>query len=98
VTYQPYFQGDYDRDGNLVNPDDPFLFWLIPIQWFQAGRLPADFPNDAILDSRTDPTFGQVVLVDFTRIHVLRKPRPSSPSPEDARPPQPVPAHKETNP
>jgi hypothetical protein len=27
----PYYQGEFDRDGNLKDPADPFLYWLIPI-------------------------------------------------------------------
>ena len=30
-TYLPFFQGEYDIDGHLKNPNDPYLFWLIPI-------------------------------------------------------------------
>lgn len=30
-TYLPYFYGDYDRDGNLLRPDDPFLWFSFPI-------------------------------------------------------------------
>jgi hypothetical protein len=29
--YYPYYQGEYDADGNLKDPKDPLLFWLIPI-------------------------------------------------------------------
>lgn len=36
-TYLPYYQGDYDRDGRLKDPEDPFLFWLIPIYRWPRG-------------------------------------------------------------
>jgi hypothetical protein len=29
--FQPFFQGEYDADGNLKNPEDPYLYWLIPL-------------------------------------------------------------------
>jgi hypothetical protein len=29
--YQPYYLGEYDANGELKNPDDPYLYWLIPI-------------------------------------------------------------------
>jgi hypothetical protein len=29
--YLPYFQGEFDADGKLTDPGDPFLYWLIPI-------------------------------------------------------------------
>lgn len=31
VLYLPYYQGEYDRAGNLKDPADPFLYWLVPI-------------------------------------------------------------------
>jgi hypothetical protein len=30
-TYSPYYLGEYDTEGVLVNPDDPLLYWLLPI-------------------------------------------------------------------
>lgn len=30
-TYLPYFMGEYDTEGNLKDPYDPTLFWMIPI-------------------------------------------------------------------
>lgn len=29
--FQPFFQGEFDADGKLKNPEDPYLYWLIPI-------------------------------------------------------------------
>lgn len=37
TTYEVYFQGNFDKDGNLLNPFDPLLFWHIPIR-----RKPAE--------------------------------------------------------
>jgi hypothetical protein len=31
TNYLPFYQGEYRPDGTLKNPDDPFLYWLIPI-------------------------------------------------------------------
>jgi hypothetical protein len=28
--YLPYFMGEYDAEGQLNNPDDPYLYWVIP--------------------------------------------------------------------
>ncbi len=38
VSYLPYFQGEFDSDGTLVNPHDPLLHWLIPILRESAGN------------------------------------------------------------
>jgi hypothetical protein len=29
--YYPYYQGEFDPEGHLLNPRDPYLYWLIPI-------------------------------------------------------------------
>jgi len=29
--YSAYFQGEYDTNGNLLDPEDPLLWWMIPI-------------------------------------------------------------------
>jgi hypothetical protein len=31
--YSPYYLGEYDPSGSLVNPRDPLLYWLVPIQY-----------------------------------------------------------------
>jgi hypothetical protein len=31
TTYYPFFQGEFTPEGELINPNDPFLYWLIPI-------------------------------------------------------------------
>jgi hypothetical protein len=39
TLYLPYFQGEYDPDGNLRNPDDPMLYWLVPILTREQAKL-----------------------------------------------------------
>lgn len=31
TQYLPYFLGEYNADGVLVDPNDPMLYWLVPI-------------------------------------------------------------------
>lgn len=31
ITYKPYFLGDFDTDGNLRDPGDALLYWLVPV-------------------------------------------------------------------
>ncbi len=31
TTYRPYYLGEYNAAGELVNPTDPMLYWLLPI-------------------------------------------------------------------
>jgi hypothetical protein len=37
TTYRPYFLGEFDARGNMVNPQDPMLYWLVPIMPRQGG-------------------------------------------------------------
>ena len=30
-TYRPFYQGEYHADGRPTDPNDPMLFWLVPI-------------------------------------------------------------------
>jgi hypothetical protein len=40
TTYLPYYQGEFDTDGQLVHPNDPLLYWLIPIVYEPVGQIP----------------------------------------------------------
>ncbi len=31
TNFLPYYEGQYDPQGNLQDPDDPFLYWMLPI-------------------------------------------------------------------
>jgi hypothetical protein len=39
--YLPYFQGAFDKGGNLKDADDPFLYWLLPIFKVETIQNPA---------------------------------------------------------
>lgn len=45
TLYLPYYVGKFDPSGQLLDPDDPFLYWIVPIR----RQDPAD-PNSPILD------------------------------------------------
>jgi hypothetical protein len=40
--YYPIFLGEFDKNGKLLHPDDPFLYWYLPIV-----VVPRDYPKDA---------------------------------------------------
>lgn len=42
LTYRPYYYGEYLPDGTLVNPQDPMLYWLLPIMPRPGGASPTD--------------------------------------------------------
>ena len=39
-TFRPYFMGEYTKDGVLKDPNDPLLYWLIPIFRVPRGWKP----------------------------------------------------------
>lgn len=42
VTYRPFFLGEFDARGTLLDPQEPVLYWLIPI------RARPGAPKDAV--------------------------------------------------
>lgn len=40
--YLPYFQGKFARDGRLIDPTDPMLYWLVPISPVPGRVVPHD--------------------------------------------------------
>ena len=57
-TYRPFFLGEFDALGNLINPLEPMLYWLVPV----VPRAPG--PNDP-----NDP-FRKEYL-DYMSVHAL---------------------------
>lgn len=41
-TYRPFYCGEFDASGKLLNPQDELLYWLIPIAPKRGGPSPAD--------------------------------------------------------
>jgi hypothetical protein len=42
ATYRPYFLGEFDVYGNLVDPQEPMLYWLVPVIPRSGGPAPGD--------------------------------------------------------
>jgi hypothetical protein len=51
----PYFLGEFDREGKLVDSRDPFLYWLVPIV-----IVPPDYPNHGIAQQGAPGVFMNV--------------------------------------
>jgi hypothetical protein len=45
--YYPYYQGEYGPDGKLMDPRDPYLYWIIPRL---AQRKDPDDKNPEVID------------------------------------------------
>ncbi len=41
-TFWIYFLGDYDADGKLIDPQDPMLYWAVPVVTKPGGPAPDD--------------------------------------------------------
>jgi len=55
-TYLPYYEGEYDTKGHLKDPDDPFLYWLMPVVPGAKLAAPADFDNVDFLAPPEEPS------------------------------------------
>jgi hypothetical protein len=42
ALYFPYYQGEFDSHGKLKKPDDPYLYWLLPIIRYPETDDPRD--------------------------------------------------------
>ena len=42
TTYRPYYLGTYDAEGKLLDPEDPMLYWLVPVLPRAGGTSPID--------------------------------------------------------
>jgi hypothetical protein len=42
IRYRPYYVGTYDPEGHLTDPDDPMLYWLVPVMPRPGGAAPLD--------------------------------------------------------
>lgn len=51
--YFPYYQGEFDEKGDLKDPDDPLLYWLIPI-YRPNAKINPDNPDENVVDLLED--------------------------------------------
>jgi hypothetical protein len=65
-TYRPFFVGEFDAFGNLTNPQEELLYWMLPIIPRQRGL---DNLNDPFKKDYFD--FLSVHALDMTREEVL---------------------------
>jgi hypothetical protein len=71
-TYLPYYMGDYTAAGELKDPDDPMLYWLVPrFAW------PKKLPPPGPLETRPVDYLhsGELTVYDYLDIHA-RLPTP----------------------
>jgi hypothetical protein len=56
-TFRPYFLGEFNARGELLNPQEPMLYWLVPV-YPRPGGIP---PGDQ----------NKREFIDFLSIHAL---------------------------
>jgi uncharacterized membrane protein HdeD (DUF308 family) len=71
TTFVPFYMGKYDPDGRLLDPEDPFLFWHVPII-----RVPKHYPDGEMFlfshwASKDEPS----KVIDFVEIHATQSDR-----------------------
>ena len=75
-----YFLGEFDKEGTLLHPKDPFLYWLLPIVRvspnFPAGGAGLPYVN-VLVDPPKDS-----ILLDCLEMHA------STPSPPEQKEPK----------
>jgi hypothetical protein len=72
ALYMPYYQGEFDRTGKLLYPDDPYLYWLIPILGPETPAVAALRP---MLPTGTRQHFDpQAPIRDYLRVHAGSSP------------------------
>ena len=42
TTYRPFFMGEFDALGNMIDPQEPMLYWVVPITAREGGVPPGD--------------------------------------------------------
>jgi len=59
TTYFPYYFGEFTPDGEMINKNDPMLYWLVPIN-----------PSpDARFNESTDSDSRQMSLSEYGRVY-----------------------------
>ncbi len=54
-TYLPFFLGDFEPSGKLIDPTDPMLYWIVPILREEKPGGKAEVRNYVELHAGSDP-------------------------------------------
>jgi len=73
--YAPYYLGDHDAEGTLKDPNDPYLYWLIPIL---KEPIPVQKVNAGMFNQQFRPLGpggfeGQDRIANFLDVHLWLK-------------------------
>jgi hypothetical protein len=74
IYYLVHYWGEYDTKGRLKKPDDPFLYWLIPILKVRPDVDPyagmgRGMPNDPAVNRATEYGKKDPKLLNYVYLH-----------------------------
>jgi hypothetical protein len=75
TTYRPYFQGEFNARGDLINPQEPMLYWLVPATPRPGGIPPGDPTKRSFLDYMSFHALGPDILGPDTTVDQLGDPK-----------------------
>jgi hypothetical protein len=61
--FVPYYQGEFDKDGAMLDPRDPFLYWNVPILYQPKDPFKSNLP----------PNRDDFEIVDYCKMHAEGK-------------------------
>lgn len=66
--FRPYYLGEFDAEGTLRTPNDPMLYWLVPI--IKKDANPLWYPLDSSsLEKITRTDGSEYEIFDFLKVH-----------------------------
>lgn len=75
TTYRPIFLGEFDARGTLINPQEPMLYWLVPILPRPGGVPPGEKNRREFLDYMSFHALGPDGLGSETTVDDLGDPK-----------------------
>lgn len=75
TTYRPFFLGEFNALGELINPQEPMLYWLVPIPNRPGGVPPGSTTKRVFLDYLSFHALGPDGLGPDTTVDDLGDPR-----------------------
>lgn len=75
ITFRPFFLGEFNARGDLLDPQEPMLYWLVPIYPRPGGVPPGDTSKRGFHDYMTFHALGPDGLGPDTTVDQLGEER-----------------------
>ena len=73
--YRPFFMGEFNARGDLLKPQEPMLYWLVPITGRPGGVPPGETTKRDFLDYMSFHALGPEGLGPDTTVDDLGDPK-----------------------